>query len=77
MREIEEPWERFDVTVERLIEADDAVVVFLRETAVARDGDLEVTNDTAMVFRVRQKQIVEARGYLRRDEALTAVGLAP
>jgi ketosteroid isomerase-like protein len=77
MREIEEPWKRFDVAVEQVIEADDAVVALLHETAVPRGGDLEVKNDTAMVFRVCEGKIVEARGYVRRDEALAAVGLAP
>jgi ketosteroid isomerase-like protein len=75
MREIEEPWERLEVAVERLIEADDAVVALLREAAAARGGDLELRNETAMLFRVQRQKIVEARGYLRRDEALTASGL--
>lgn len=76
MREVEEPWNRFEIALERLIEADDAVVAFLHESAEARGGDLEVRNETAMVFRVRRQKIVEARGYLRRDEALTAAELA-
>ncbi len=76
MREVEEPWDRFEVEVERLIEADDAVVALLRELAGARGGNLELRNETAMLFKVRRQKIVEARGYLRRDEALTAAGLA-
>jgi ketosteroid isomerase-like protein len=75
MREIEEPWTRFDVEVERLTEVGDMVVVFLRESARARHGDLEVQNDTAMIIKVRQQKIVEATGYLDRDEALRAAGL--
>jgi ketosteroid isomerase-like protein len=76
MQEIEEPWERFDAEVERLIAApDDTVVVFLRETGRSRHGDLEVQNDTAMVFKVRRQKIVEARGYLDREEALRAAKL--
>jgi len=75
MREIEEPWERFDVEVERLIEVGDTVVVFLRESARARHGDLEVQNDTAVIFKVRQQKIIEATGYLDRDEARRAAGL--
>jgi ketosteroid isomerase-like protein len=75
MREIEEPWKRFDVEVERLTGVGDTVVVFLRESARARHGDLEVHNDTAMVIKVRQQKIIEATGYLDRDEALRAAGL--
>lgn len=75
MREIEEPWNRFDVEVERLTEVGDTVVVFLRESARARRGDLEVQSDTAMVIKVRKQKIIEATGYLDRDEALKAAGL--
>ena len=76
MREIQEPWEEFGVEVEQLIEADDAVVVFMRETGQARHGGPEVQNDTAMIFKVRQQRVVEITGYLDRDEALRAAGAA-
>jgi ketosteroid isomerase-like protein len=75
LREIRDPWKRLDIEAERLIDAGDTVVVFLHETAKARHGDLEVQNDTAMIFKVRQQRIVEATGYLDRDEALTAARL--
>jgi ketosteroid isomerase-like protein len=75
LREIGEPWERFDVEVERLFEAGDTVVAFLRESAKARHGGLEVQNDTATIFKVRQQKIVEMRGYLDRNEALRAARL--
>jgi hypothetical protein len=32
-------------------------------------------SDTAMLFKVRQQKIVEATGYLDREEALKAAGL--
>ncbi len=75
MREIQDPWERFDVEVERIIDDGDTVVVFMRETAEARHGGLEVQNDTAAIIKVRQQRIVEMTGYLDRDEALRAAGL--
>jgi ketosteroid isomerase-like protein len=75
MREIQEPWKRFDVQVERIIDGGDTVVVFMRETAQARHGDLEVQNDTAAIIKVRQQRIVEMTGYLDRHEALRAAGL--
>lgn len=79
LREIHEPWDRFTWawSVERLIENDDTVVAFLREATGTRGGDLEVTNETAIVFTVRAQRIVEATGYLNRDEALAAVPSAP
>ena len=74
-REIQDSWRRFDVEVERIIDGGDTVVVFMRETAQARHGGLEVQNDTAAIIKVRKQKIVEMTGYLDRDEALRAVGL--
>lgn len=76
MLEIQEPWEEFNVEIEQVIEAGDAVVVFMRETGRARHGGPEVQNDTAMIFKVRQERVVEITGYLDRDEALRAAGAA-
>jgi ketosteroid isomerase-like protein len=75
-QEIVEPWERFDVEIERLVETGDTVVVFLREIGQSRHGDVEVENETAMTFKLRDGRICEVRGYLDRDEALRAVGVA-
>jgi ketosteroid isomerase-like protein len=72
MQEIQEPWKRFDVEVERIIDHGDTVIVFMRETAQARHGGLELQNDTAAIIKVRQQRIVEMTGYLDRDEALKA-----
>jgi ketosteroid isomerase-like protein len=76
MEEIQEPWKRFDVEVERIIDGGDTVVVFMHETAESRHGGLEVQNDTAMIVKVRQGRIFELTGYLDRDEALRAAGLS-
>jgi ketosteroid isomerase-like protein len=75
IREVRETWERFDVEVEQVIEAGDAIVVFMRETAQPRHGSLEVHSDTAVIIKVREQKIVEMTGYLDRDEALGAAGL--
>lgn len=74
MQEIEQTWEQLEIEVERLIESGETVVAFLRETARGR-GALELRNETAMVFKVREGQIAEARGYLDRNEALEAASL--
>jgi ketosteroid isomerase-like protein len=70
--EITDPWVRYDVEAERFIGVGTTVVVFLHETGQPRHGDLELQSDTAMTFQVRQQKIVEATGYLDRDEALEA-----
>ena len=72
MREIREPWEQFDVKVERVIEVGDAVVVLMHETAQSRHGGPEMQSDTAVIIKVRQQKIVEMTGYIDRDEALRA-----
>jgi ketosteroid isomerase-like protein len=75
LREIQDAWESFDVEVERLLESGDSVVVFMREKAHARQGGVELQDNTAMILTVRNGKIVEMRGYLDRDEALRAAGL--
>ena len=75
LAEIADPWERLEYEAERLIDAGDVVVVFWRETARAHRGGLELHSDTATIFKVRQGKIVQATGYLDRDEALEAAGL--
>jgi ketosteroid isomerase-like protein len=52
------------------------VVAFWRETGRSRHSDLEVESQTATVFRVRDGLIIEMTGYLDRDEALRAAGIA-
>ena len=74
MQEIEQAWEQFDVEVERVIESEDTGVAFLRETARGR-GAIDLQNETAMVFKIRNGRIAEVQGYLDRDEALEAAGL--
>jgi ketosteroid isomerase-like protein len=76
MREIQEPWEEFGVEIEQVIEADDGIVVFMRETGRPRHGGPEVENYTAMIFKVTEERVVEIAGYLDRDEALRAAGAA-
>ena len=72
--EIQDTWEGLEIEVERAIEVGDRVVALTRETARTRDGALEVRSETAVVLRIREGRIVEARGYLDRDEALRAAG---
>jgi ketosteroid isomerase-like protein len=76
IREVQEPWEELDIEIEELIETADAVVVLTRERGRARHGGPEVQRDTAIIFKVRQERVVEMTGYLDRDEALRAAGIA-
>jgi ketosteroid isomerase-like protein len=72
--ETAEMWESLRFEPERLLEYEDLVVAFWRETGRSRHSDLEVESQTATVFRVRDGLIIEMTGYLDRDEALRAAG---
>jgi len=72
MTDVEEQWESFDFEVERLIDAGNVVVVFLLEKGRSTQGGAELVRETAMAFKVKDGKVVEARGFLDRDEAIEA-----
>src|SRR6478672_3370285 len=69
-------WERLTLDYERYIDAGDRVVVFVHEVARGLESGVELETDTAVVFRIENDRIVQARGYMNRTEALEAVGLS-
>ena len=75
LEEVGEPWNRYEVAIERLTEVADKVLALLRETTHSSRGDLELETETAAVFRVPADRIAEVRGYMDRNEALRATGL--
>lgn len=72
MTDVEVQWENFDFEVERLIDAGEAIVVFLLEKGRSGRGEAELVNETAMAFKVNEGKLVEARGFLDREEAIEA-----
>jgi ketosteroid isomerase-like protein len=68
-------WERLRLDYEQYIDAGDHVVVFVHEVARGLESGVELETDTAVVFRIENDRIVQARGYMNRTEALEAVGL--
>jgi ketosteroid isomerase-like protein len=74
--EIAEPWETIEVEIEQIVQGDDAFVVFMREIGRSAHTGVEVSRATAVAARVADGAIVELRGYLDREEALAAAGLA-
>ena len=76
MNEIVGVWDEITVELEEFHEAGDAVVVFWTETARNSQSPVELKTEIAMIYRVRESLIYEARGYLDRDEALATAGLA-
>jgi ketosteroid isomerase-like protein len=70
-------WESWRFEVDEVRRGGDGlVVVFWRETTRTRHSDVELVNQTAITFRLRDGQVVEGRGYMSRADALAAAGLA-
>ena len=66
-----------DEVVQGFIDAPgDEVVVFFHEVARGRESGVVVETDTGTVNTVRGGRIVRVRGFMDRDEALRAAGLA-
>ena len=69
-------WERLDTRVERVIDADQEVVVVVEQTGVARGSGIETTIRYGQTFTVRNSKIARMATYLDARKALEAVGLA-
>jgi len=67
-------WDEWRVEADRVLRNGDVFVVFWHETA--RTRELEMHNETASLFTVRNGKVIEARGYLDRAAALEAAGLS-
>ena len=69
------PWVRYRTEIEQLLDADDHVVVFVRDHGVPNDSDSEVSFEGGAVWRCRAGKIVHIDFLGSRAEALRAVGL--
>jgi ketosteroid isomerase-like protein len=70
-----EAFDRFQIEVERFVDADDAVVVLGRSKVHGELSGVTTGQPLDQVFRVQAGRITAVRAYLRRDEALEAAGL--
>jgi ketosteroid isomerase-like protein len=70
-------WEKLVLETERYIDAGDGrVIVLFHEIARSRHSNVEMETRTAVIYTVRDGKVVEARGYMNRDEALEAAGVS-
>jgi ketosteroid isomerase-like protein len=74
--ELQETWAEIHWEAERIFEADDVVVSFYRGIGVGRWSGIEVEDEVAGVYHIRDGKIARERIYLDREEALEAVGLS-
>jgi ketosteroid isomerase-like protein len=66
----------FGVAAEELIDADDSVVVHIRQWGRGKDTGAPVENRTWQVLTFRDEKIIRCRGYAEKSEALEAAGLS-
>jgi len=71
-----EVFDEFQYELDELIDADDAVLALGRIRARGAQSGAVGMQQGALVFRFRNGRIVLYRSYLRREEALEAVGLS-
>ena len=69
-------WDERRLDAEEFIDAGDSVVVLLHEFRRGKGSGVEMETDTAMVYEVRDRQVVRIQGYMDRTEALEAAGLS-
>lgn len=74
-REMDEVWEEFVVTPERMIDADEHVVVIESLRGRGRASGVETRSRSASVWTLRDGQIIHMATYREPQEALEAVGL--
>jgi ketosteroid isomerase-like protein len=70
-----EAFDRFQIEVERFVDAGDAVVVLGRSKVHGELSGVTTGQPLDQVFRVRARRITAVRAYLRREDALEAAGL--
>lgn len=70
-----EPWEEHRLEPRRYVDAGESVVVLFHEVARSRHSDVELENDSGVVYRVAGGLIVEVQGYLDPAAALSAAGV--
>jgi ketosteroid isomerase-like protein len=71
-----EPWESYRVEVEDVIDAGDDVVLLPRDYGRRAGMDVEVGGLGAAVWTVRDGKVARVAFYLKRGEALEALGLS-
>jgi ketosteroid isomerase-like protein len=71
-----EPWDRYVVTIEEMIDVGDgSVLMMVKSSARLRGSDLEVPQSSAALFAIDRGKIVEIRFYLEQAHARRDAGL--
>ena len=70
-----EPWSEVRWDIEEVVDAGEQVLAVLMIVARGKGSGIELTQRVFPVFDFRDGKVVRGHEYLRRDEALEAVGL--
>ena len=73
--ETRETWAEVHWDIERLFEGHEVVLSFYRATGIGRQSGVEVVQELAGVYRIRDGLIASERVYLDREDAVEAAGL--
>lgn len=68
-------WKDLKVEPEEFLEAGNKVVVFTRQTGIAKASGIPLDRDFADVYELRDGKVIEVRFYWRREDAIEAAGL--
>jgi ketosteroid isomerase-like protein len=74
-REMDDVWDEFVVTPERMIDAGESVVVFESLQGRGRGSGVEARSRSASVWTVRDGKVIHMATYYDPQDALKAVGL--
>ena len=71
-----EAWEQSRLTPREFIDVGDRVVVLQHELRRGRGSGVEVESETAVLFDLRDGLVIRLQGFMDREDALEAAGLA-
>ena len=74
-RDFSEPFRSVNAQLERIIEGENAFVMFVRQTVVTVHGGVELTQPGALVVTIEGERIPNVQFHLDQDAALRAGGL--
>ena len=69
-------WAEWSIELEKFIDADDCVVVYVRMHTKGLGSGVELDRQDALVYRCRNDKITRTDYYNSREQALEAVGLS-
>jgi ketosteroid isomerase-like protein len=74
--ELDEVWSRYEMRLERLVDAGARVAGLFHLQAIGRGSDLELEEHPGVVFTLHAGKVVQIDAYATQAEALDAVGLS-